>query len=119
MAGSRHEGADVSGYLAQLEAFRQSDRARSEMVEELVDKYEDLMLRYEQKNDDYNNEVESRRHWQTKASKSERDLFDIKREAVSILPLPASHLHEQAVRARMAAALTPKPRNQTLLWWQL
>ncbi|KXL46403.1 hypothetical protein M433DRAFT_88094 [Acidomyces richmondensis BFW] len=61
-------------YAARLDAFRKSDSERDALVADLVKNYESLKLKYDQKCDDYNNEVESRRMWQNKANANERAL---------------------------------------------
>ncbi|OLN85696.1 hypothetical protein CCHL11_08279 [Colletotrichum chlorophyti] len=48
---------DVSAYVQRLELFRRHDYERDQMIQA-----------YKEKCDDYNNEVESRRMWQTKAN---------------------------------------------------
>ena len=69
-------------YLARLSAFRKSDQERDALVEEIIHKYQELQLIYEQKCDDYSNEVESRRNWQGKAAKSERALMEHRQASV-------------------------------------
>jgi hypothetical protein len=53
------ESAEV--YLAKPSRFREADHIRDELVVEIVLKYQELLLKCEQKSDDYDNEVESRR----------------------------------------------------------
>lgn len=72
-----------SDYAARLEAFRKSDSDRDALVEELIKNYETLKLKYDQKCDDYNNEVESRRMWQGKANANERALTEHRVASVS------------------------------------
>ena len=50
-----------SSYVGRLEAFRKTDAERDALVAEVVRQYEELQLKYAEKCDDYNNEVESRR----------------------------------------------------------
>ncbi|GAB7358130.1 hypothetical protein MBLNU230_g0288t1 [Neophaeotheca triangularis] len=76
--GAEANGSSSGGYLEKLEGFRRSDAARDEMVTELVNKLSHLEARYNEKCDDYNNEVESRRMWQAKASANERAVTSLK-----------------------------------------
>ena len=66
-----------------LEAFRKSDAERDSLVEEVLRKYEELQLKFIEKSDDYDNEVESRRMWQGKASTHEKALAEHKQSSVS------------------------------------
>lgn len=66
--------AATSSYLERLEAFRKADTERDAMVAEVIRKYEELKSRYNDKCDDLNNEVESRRMWQGKAREHESAL---------------------------------------------
>ncbi|KAL2352892.1 C-x8-C-x5-C-x3-H type zinc finger protein [Cryomyces antarcticus] len=68
-------GDEGAGYVARLEAFRQSDAQRHAMVEEILQKYHDLRQMFEEKSNDYENEVASRRMWQAEATKSQRSLI--------------------------------------------
>lgn len=70
-------------YAARLDAFRKSDSERDALVADLVKNYESLKLKYDQKCDDYNNEVESRRMWQNKANANERALNEHRVASVS------------------------------------
>jgi antirestriction protein len=84
-----------SGYLDRLEEFRRSDRERDALVEEIIKNYEALRLRYDEKVDDYNNEVESRRMWQAKAKECQTSLAELKQASVSskrVLPPRKSRL---------------------------
>lgn len=81
--GAEANGSSSGGYLEKLEGFRRSDAARDEMVTELVNKLSHLEARYNEKCDDYNNEVESRRMWQAKASANERAVTSLKQASVS------------------------------------
>ena len=71
-----------SYYSERLEAFRQSDADRDALVAEVIRKYEEIQLKYDEKCDDYNNEVESRRMWQTKAKSHEQALANHKQASV-------------------------------------
>lgn len=79
MSGS----APLPSHVEQLEAFQKQDAARYTFIAEIVQKYEELQVKYQEKCDDYNNEVESRRMWQSKASSSERALTEQKQVSVS------------------------------------
>lgn len=70
------------GYAERLEAFRKSDAERDEMVAEIIRNYHQLQLQYGEKCDDYNNEVESRRMWQSKAKTSEVALTEQRQASV-------------------------------------
>ena len=78
--------ANQASYADRLEAFRKSDTARDALVAEVIRKYDELQLKYAEKSDDYNNEVESRRMWQSKASSHERALAEHKQASVRTLP---------------------------------
>lgn len=69
-------------YAGRLEAFRKSDTERDALVAEVIRNYEELQLKYAEKCDDYSNEVESRRMWQTKATSNERALVEHKQISV-------------------------------------
>ena len=73
---------DPSYYTRRLEAFRQSDRERDAMLAEVLERFNDLQHKYNEKCDDYNNEVESRRLWQNNARVSDRALAEIKQASV-------------------------------------
>lgn len=75
-----------ASYGERLEAFRKSDTERDALVAEVIRKYEELQLKFAEKCDDYNNEVESRRMWQNKASSHERALAEHKQASVSAAP---------------------------------
>ncbi|KAK5136364.1 hypothetical protein LTR08_003490 [Meristemomyces frigidus] len=64
------------GYNQRLEAFRQSDTDRDQMVTEIIRNFEDLSTKYDEMRDDLGNEIESRRMWQSKANTSERALTE-------------------------------------------
>ncbi|KAK3701475.1 hypothetical protein LTR37_015449 [Vermiconidia calcicola] len=65
-----------TSYADRLELFRKNDAERDALVAEVVRNYEELSLKYAEKCDDYCNEVESRRMWQSKATQSERALVE-------------------------------------------
>lgn len=73
----------AESYAAQLDAFKKSDAARVTFIDELIRNYEHLTVKYAQKCDDYNNEVESRRMWQNKYSVHEQALTKQKQISVS------------------------------------
>lgn len=73
---------EASSYLARLEQFRLSDKARDEMVEELVRKYEEIRHIYEEKCGDYDNEVQARRYWYNESKMLKDQLDDHKRVVV-------------------------------------
>lgn len=52
------------------------------MVTELINKYQELHTKYEEKCDDYDNEVESRRTWQNAAKTSEREMVALRQASV-------------------------------------
>lgn len=60
------------GYEAQLAAFRRSDEQRDALVHQLVRDVERLNFENQRLRDDYENEVESRRNWQLKATEEKR-----------------------------------------------
>lgn len=66
----------ATSYSEQLEAFRQSDATRDALVAQVLTEYEELKVKIEEITDDYKNEVESRRMWQSKASKCEASLSE-------------------------------------------
>lgn len=72
----------TSSYSDRLEAFRQSDAERDALCAEVIRKYEDLQLKYAEVVDDYKNEIESRRLWQSKANTHERALAEHKQTSV-------------------------------------
>ena len=71
-----------TSYMDHLEAFRKHDTARDTLIQEIIRNYEELQLKYAEKCDDLNNEVESRRMWQGKASLHERALNEQKHVSV-------------------------------------
>lgn len=70
--------SNLGSYLHRLEVFRRVDYERDAMIAELVQKYNELHVQYEQKCIDYDDAVESRRAWQAKAMQSNRDLGEIR-----------------------------------------
>lgn len=75
-----------SAYKERLDRFKKSDAEREDMLEEIIRNYESLKQEYEEKCDDYNNEVESRRLWQNKAREGARALTEFKQASVSLFP---------------------------------
>lgn len=79
-----HRGsAPTADYLERFEAFRQSDREREAFVADLVQKYQELQVRYQEKCGDFENEVESRRIWYNAAKVKENELLAMRQESVS------------------------------------
>ncbi|KAK1634639.1 hypothetical protein BDP81DRAFT_462450 [Colletotrichum phormii] len=68
------ETEDLSPYMQQLELFRRSDFTRDQMIQDLLTRHGQLQQAYREKCDDYNNERESRRMWQTKANNLGKDV---------------------------------------------
>ena len=77
-------GGGGGGYSERLEAFRQSDAEREQMVTELLRNFEQLRDKYEQMEDDLGNERESRRMWQSKANSSDRALVEQRQASVCV-----------------------------------
>lgn len=50
-------GNPTPDYSARLQAFRKSDEERDALVTEIIQKYEQLKLQYDEKHDDWQNEV--------------------------------------------------------------
>jgi len=73
-------------FLERFEAFRQSDREREAFVADLVQKYQELQVKYQQKCGDYENEVESRRIWYNSAKSRELELNTLRQASVSCNP---------------------------------
>lgn len=69
-------------YASALEKFRKSDAERDTLVSEIIGQYEKLKHAYEEKCDDFNSEVESRRLWQSKAKTNEAALTEHKQVSV-------------------------------------
>ncbi|KAF2772936.1 hypothetical protein EJ03DRAFT_286542 [Teratosphaeria nubilosa] len=70
-------------YNERLDAFRKSDAERDALVGEIIQKYEELRTKYDEKCDDYHNEVESRRMWQVKAKEGEKALTEHRKTSSS------------------------------------
>ena len=82
-----HDGyAPATSYFERFEAFRQSDREREAFVADLVQKYQELQVKYQQKCGDFENEVESRRIWYTVAKAREGELLSLRQTSVSCNP---------------------------------
>ena len=77
-----HSGT-LDSYTERLEGFRRSDAERDALVAELIKNHAALQLKYDEKCEDYNNEVESRRSWQSKFRSSEQALNQQKQVSVS------------------------------------
>ena len=75
-----------------FEAFRQSDREREAFVADLVQKYQELQVKYQQKCGDFENEVESRRIWQSSAKQCQTELLGLRQASVSCILLTL-HTH--------------------------
>ena len=82
--------APPASYLEHLEAFQKRQKQDADFIGEVIRNYEELQIKYAEKCDDYNNEVESRRMWQSKASFHERALAEQRQVSVSWLSF-ASH----------------------------
>ncbi|KAK1598924.1 C-x8-C-x5-C-x3-H type zinc finger protein [Colletotrichum navitas] len=70
---------DLSQYVQQLENFRRNDYSRDQMIQELLVRHGRLQALYREKCDDYSNEVESRRMWQTKANNLGQEVSSLKK----------------------------------------
>lgn len=75
--------APPASYLEHLEAFQKRQKQDADFITEVIRNYEELQIKYAEKCDDYNNEVASRRMWQSKASCHERALIEQKQVSVS------------------------------------
>jgi hypothetical protein len=64
--------ADAAQILGRLDAFRKSDAERDTLLLEVVKAYETLKIEFEEQMADYNNEKESRRAWQSKATNTQK-----------------------------------------------
>lgn len=73
---------DEKSFSVRLDAIKKADEERATFHEELLRAYRDLKLKYDERTDDYKNEVESRRLWQNKASQSEQALNQHKQASV-------------------------------------
>lgn len=74
----------VDEYVQRLDFFRRADCDRDRLIAGLIEKYNELGIRYEQKCVDYEDAVLSRRSWQNKAVQSGRNLEEIQRASVSL-----------------------------------
>ncbi|KAK4507362.1 hypothetical protein PRZ48_001097 [Zasmidium cellare] len=72
-----------SAFSARLEEIKKADEQRAAFLDEVIKAYEELKLKYNERTDDYNNEVASRRLWQTKASQCEQALAQHKQASAS------------------------------------
>ena len=72
----------LSSYVDRLETFRKTDAERDALVAEVLRNYEELQIKYKETCDDLNNEVESRRMWQSKANEQQRALTEQKQLSV-------------------------------------
>ncbi|KAI8278782.1 hypothetical protein K4K60_005942 [Colletotrichum sp. SAR11_57] len=64
----------LSQYVRHFRDFEIQDQVRGQMISEILTRYEHLQHAYQEKCDDYNNEVESRRLWQTKAQNCDGEM---------------------------------------------
>jgi hypothetical protein len=87
MNGHDAFSAQAPSFLERFEAFRQSDREREAFVTDLVQKYQELQIKYQQKCGDYENEVESRRIWQANSKQSQTELLSLRQASVSCILL--------------------------------
>ncbi|KAM0273958.1 hypothetical protein ACHAQH_008101 [Verticillium albo-atrum] len=72
--GPRDAPGLTNHYMSRLAAYRQHDVERDNMIQELIRRTEELERAYYEKCDDYDNEVESRRMWQAKATKLTKEI---------------------------------------------
>lgn len=86
MNGHDVYSAQTPSFLERFEAFRQSDREREAFVADLVQKYQELQVKYQQKCGDFENEVESRRIWYNSAKARETELLTLRQASVSCSP---------------------------------
>ncbi|KAF2161711.1 hypothetical protein M409DRAFT_69525 [Zasmidium cellare ATCC 36951] len=73
----------LSTFSARLEGIKKADDERAAFLEEVIKAYDELKLKFDERTDDYNNEVASRRLWQSKASQSEQALAQHKQASAS------------------------------------
>jgi uncharacterized coiled-coil DUF342 family protein len=73
-----------TSYAERLQAFRKSDEERDLLVTEIIQKYDELKLKYDEKHDDWQNEQASRRLWQEKFRNSEQSLVASKQASASL-----------------------------------
>ncbi|KAL0929525.1 C-x8-C-x5-C-x3-H type zinc finger protein [Colletotrichum truncatum] len=67
-------GVDLFAYTQKLEICRDSDRTRDLIIQDLMRRFDLLQHLYNEKCGDLENEVESRRMWQTKADNVAKEL---------------------------------------------
>lgn len=60
-----------------LESFRKADAERDAFVQQMIQSFEELQVKYQRKCDDYENEIESRRMWQGKADAAQRAVQNV------------------------------------------
>ncbi|KAK1974187.1 C-x8-C-x5-C-x3-H type zinc finger protein [Colletotrichum cereale] len=70
---------DLNHYVQQLEIFQRNDFTRDQMIQDLLARLDQLQALYRKKCDDYSNEVESRRMWQTKANILGQEVSSLKK----------------------------------------
>jgi hypothetical protein len=78
----------VSFYTSKLEDFHRADREREELVADLLAKYNNLLISYQKKCDDYENEVESRRMWRQKEHEARKEVMESRHVIVSRFLVP-------------------------------
>ncbi|KAI6890117.1 hypothetical protein KC325_g109 [Hortaea werneckii] len=115
----------LDSYNERLEGFRKSDAERDALVAELIKNHAALQLKYDEKCEDYNNEVVSRRGWQSKFRTSEQALNQQKQVSVSlpaegraILHSPYSMVMEQYSKTfstLKSKTVAPKPHTSSML----
>ncbi|KAI9689708.1 MAG: hypothetical protein M1820_010078 [Bogoriella megaspora] len=71
-------GIDGQNILPQFEKFRQSDEERQSLIQDVVKQYEKLRVAFQEKCDDYENEVQSRRFWQSQCEVVRREQFNMR-----------------------------------------
>jgi DNA repair exonuclease SbcCD ATPase subunit len=74
----------ADNYSERLQAFRDSDKERDELFGSILKNYQDLQAKYDQKCDDYENEIESRRTWQNNAREYNRELTTLRQASVRL-----------------------------------
>jgi hypothetical protein len=82
-----YHSAQAPSFLERFEAFRQSDREREAFVTDLVQKYQELQVKYQEKCGDYEAEVESRRIWQSNTKQCQSELSTLRQASVSCILL--------------------------------
>lgn len=81
----------LSRFSARLEGIKKAADERAAFLEEVIKAYDELKLKFDERTDDYNNEVVSRRLWQSKASQSEQALAQHKQ--ASVRSIGGVHVH--------------------------